>query len=73
MAAQDLTTNALFTIRRNRKELAFKKVYKECTLLGQLGHHDNIVELLGGVVDEATTSLQPFQVCKIMLECSECK
>ena len=73
VAAQDLTTHALFTIRRNRKEMSFKKIYKECSLLAQLGHHDNIVEFLGGVVDEATTALQPFHVCKIMLECSECK
>ena len=73
VTAQDLTTGVCFSLKRNKAEIAFDRVYKECSLLAQLVCHDNIVQLLGGVVDEAKTALQPYKVCKIMLEYSECK
>ena len=74
VAAQDLSTGEFFSLKRNKKAAAFDKVYKECSILAQLGDHDNVIRLLGGVVDhEAKTALQPSKVCKIMLEYSGCK
>ena len=74
VAAQDLSTGEFFSLKRNRKDAVFDKVYKECNILAQLGDHDNVIRLLGGVVDhEAKTALQPSKVCKIMLEYSGCK
>ena len=74
VAAQDLSTGEFFSLKRNKKDAAFDKVYKECSILAQLGDHDNVIRLLGGVVNhEAKTAMQPSRVCKIMLEYSGCK
>ena len=51
VAARDLSTGVLFSLKRNKKNAAFNKVHKECNMLAQPGDHENIIKLLGGVVD----------------------
>ena len=76
VACQDLTLQTMFAMKiyNQSTDDMVKCMERQCTLLHYVGHHKNIIQIFGAVIDDEVTACNtPQRSLKLMMELADCE